>query len=193
MDLEAFRKDFLEAVWAAAEARQDFQRAAFVDEAVNRLTEADEVSDFETCHYEGVGHRGRKVQIDGYAFDDTDNSLKLLIADFSGEEDVPSLGQADAKRLFGMLGAFVGDTLDGRLTDGSVDENTPGYGLASDILAWRKAITRFRFYLISDAQLSSRIKDWPEEEMGGVPLEFTFGISQDSTAHLSPQRVAMTS
>ena len=172
MNIESFRKDLLESVWAAAESNRDFQRAAFVEEAANRLVDADEVTDFEKCTFEGIGARSRKLQVDGYAFDDVDNSLRLMIADFSGDESIPVLGRVDGTRLFGMLRGFVESALDGRLTDGSVDESTPGFGLASDIRAWRESITRFRFYLVTDGQLSSHIKDWPEEEIDGTPAEF---------------------
>src|ERR1019366_8536762 len=36
----------------------------------------------------------------------------------------------------------------------------------------RKQIARLRFYLITDAALSARVRDWPEGEAGGIPTEF---------------------
>jgi len=36
----------------------------------------------------------------------------------------------------------------------------------------RLSVARFRFYLITDSVMSSRIKDWPEAKIAGVPTEF---------------------
>lgn len=172
MTLDEFRKDFLETVNAAAEARQDFLRGAFVDEAGERLEQAEEISDFLRCQHEGSGLRGRRIQVDGYALDETDGSMMLLIADWCGDAETGTLGQTDAKRLFGMLRGFVEEALAGRLTDGSIDEASPGYGLAADIRRLAESVTRFRLYLVSDRQLSSRVRDWPDEALHGVPSEF---------------------
>ena len=95
MDLLEFRKDLLETVRARAESNLDFNRAGFVDEVGERLTDAEEFSDFVACRYEGTSGK-RKLQIDGYAFDDADNSLALLIADYSNDDDMPSFNTADA-------------------------------------------------------------------------------------------------
>ena len=35
-----------------------------------------------------------------------------------------------------------------------------------------KQIARLRMYLVTDAALSTRVRDWPEGEAGGIPTEF---------------------
>ena len=172
MESDEFRKQFLEATQAGAEARETFLGEIFVEEVGNRLAEAEEVSDLEVCRFEGAGAKGRKLRVDGYSFDDADGSLLLLVADFDGEEQARSIGQADAKKSFGALRAFVEEAIAGRLTDGSIEESTPGFGLASDIRSRFEGVTRFRFYLATDGVLSTRVKDWPEEDLAGIPTEF---------------------
>lgn len=170
MDLSQFRNDLLETVRSRAESNLDFNRAGFVDEVGERLTDSEEFSDFVACRYEGISGK-RKLKIDGYAFDDADNSLALLIADFSNDDVMPSFNTADALKSFGMLRAFVEEALKGNLTDGSIEESQPGHGLASDIRDWHSKVTKYRLYLASDAQLKSKAKDWPDVDINGTQAE----------------------
>ncbi|MBR8225434.1 AIPR family protein [Burkholderia ambifaria] len=172
MDIIEFRQDLLETVRTSAEVNRDFLRAAFVDEIGSRLTDAEEFSDFMVCRFEGTGTKGRKLQVDGYCWDETDGSLALLISEFSNDDVIPTFGVVESRRLFGMLRSYVEEALSGRLTDGSIEESQQGYGLATDLIAWRPNISRFRLYLASDGQLNTRVKDWPLDEIDGVPTDF---------------------
>ena len=48
----------------------------------------------------------------------------------------------------------------------------PAADLAGMLEAHRGAITRLRFYLVTDGLLSDRIRDWPEKSIGGIASEF---------------------
>ena len=170
MDLPEFRKDFLETVRALAAASGDFEEAAFVSEASRRLIEAEELDDFEPCHYEGIGSRNRKLRVDGYCSDALDGSISLVVSNYDGSRVANTLTQTDATRSFGLLQAFIEDAISDRLR--SIEESSPGYGLATDLFDRNEGITRFRVFLVTDAVLSSRIKDWPEEIVAGRPIEF---------------------
>lgn len=177
MTIEEFRIELLESVRAKAQTYNDSFHSSFVNEAGERLTEAEEFLDFQNCRFEGVGRRGRKLLVDGYAFDEADNSLALVVATFEGDEDTKSIGATDIKRHFGMLRAFIEESITGVLTDGgelSIEESEPGFGLAVDLISWMSNVDRFRLYLISDGELSStmRSKDLPEEEVAEIPTEF---------------------
>lgn len=171
MELQEFRKDFLEMARALAASEGDFEEASFVAEAARRLVEAEELSDFEPCYFEGIGSRQRRLRVDGYSFDDVDGSATLIVANYDGGDDVSTLTQTDATKYFGMLRAFIEDAVSGRL-DQVLEESSPGYGLASDLYRQRESITRFRAFLLSDAALSARVKDWPEGTIAGQPVEF---------------------
>jgi len=186
MDLEAFHEDVISSVRVAAEVGQNFLRAAFVEDAGGKLSDAEELVNFQACAFEGVGSRKRKLEVDGYAFDEADGSMSLLIAQFFNEDDVPSFGAAEAKRLFTCLSSFVDECLSGRLTDGTIDEAQPGYGLAAEIFRIQSSIIRFRFYLVSDGRLSSRTQEWPESEISGIPVEFhIWDVERFHRAHMA--------
>ncbi|MFM1990356.1 MAG: hypothetical protein RJA99_3313 [Pseudomonadota bacterium] len=172
MDLESFRTDLIETVRAAAEAGSMAIRRAFVEEAARRLADAEEAQDFVTCNCEGPDALPKKILVDGYAYDEVDGSVTLLVADWSDSDETQTLGTADVRKLFGMLRGFVDESLRGRLTDGSIEESSPTFDLALSLKDWMPDATRFRFFLASNRQLSSRIKDWSESPVGTVPTEF---------------------
>ena len=58
-----------------------------------------------------------------------DGSLRLVIADFSGGNEIQTLNQTQAKALFAKLNAFCENTFSGRLQD-EIDESTPAHSLA---------------------------------------------------------------
>jgi hypothetical protein len=186
MNVEELHQDLLASVRLAAEVNKDFVRTCFVEEIGSRLTDYEEVTDFQVCHYEGIGARKRRLQVDGYSFDDADNSMAFVIAEFLNSDQIQSFGATEARRFFSALSGFVEEALDGNLTNGSIDEAQPGYGLAADIVRLQSSIVRFRFYLVSDGQLNTRIQDWPEEEIRGIPVEFhIWDISHLHRAHES--------
>ncbi|MDP3979149.1 MAG: AIPR family protein [Pseudomonas sp.] len=190
MELEEFRKDLIETVRARAESSHDFNRAAFVDEVGERLSDAEEFTDFQACRYEGVSGR-KKLKIDGYAFDEADNSLALLVANFSNEDVMPTFNASEALKSFTMLRGFLEEALQGKLTDGStedevIEESQPAYGLACDLMDWHAKVTKYRFYLASDSQLKARAKDWPEDNIDGTPTEFhIWDVARFHTAYAS--------
>jgi len=165
-----FHKDFTEAVHAVAAAEQDFEHSAFVSVAVSHLSEAGELSDFEPCHFRGTGARRRSLAIDGYSFDDADGSARLLIADWSGRATEGTLTQTEVTALVGRVVAFIEDAAGGKLHNDLEPASSP-YGLASELFARSSSIARYRIYVVCDRQLSARVRDWPEKEITGIPVE----------------------
>jgi hypothetical protein len=171
MTLEEFRKIFIETVRATAAAEENYVVAAFVDEAVKNLAEAGEIADFEHCHYKGVGSRKRALRIDGFGFDDVDESVRLLVADWHGEETMETLTQTDAKEILGRVRAFTEDALSGKLHT-ALENSTPEYGLAKTLCDRKDSVSKYRVYLVSDRALSTRVRDWPEGNINGIAVEF---------------------
>src|SRR6266702_1471936 len=127
MNVEELHQDLLASIRLAAEVNKDFVRTCFVEEIGSRLTDSEEVTDFQVCHYEGIGPRKRRLQVDGYSFDDAENSMAFVVAEFLNSDQIQSFGATEARRSFSALSAFVEEALDGNLTNGSIDEAQPGY------------------------------------------------------------------
>lgn len=171
MDLDDFRRNFLNeaAAWAATDL--NFAHASFVEVAIRYLSDAGEVADFEPNYYRGAGDRRRSLAVDGYAFDEADGSLRIFLAETFLDDATPTLTQTDARALFGRLRAFLEEAVDGRLAN-ALEVSSPTHALAIDLAARIPNTSRVRAYLLTDAVMSARARDWPEGEILGVPLEF---------------------
>src|SRR5437763_7949985 len=129
MEINDFRKEFLEQIAALAVTDANFRHSAFVEYCVQLLQDAEEVADFEACYYRGTGLKNKSIGVDGFAFDDADASVRLFLADFTGADDSGSLTQTHAKSLFSRLQVFCEDAVSGRLHR-EIEESNPAAALA---------------------------------------------------------------
>lgn len=167
--LKAFRDSVI--VRAIAEFGGRDPEGGFGSVAGEMLEEAEELVDFVPCPYRGTGTRRRSLGIDGYAFDEADGSLRLFIAEFDGEQQPATVTQTTAKATFSKVVAFVEEAFAGNDDHLPADED-PVADFSGLLQTHQPNITRLRFYLVTDGILSDRIRDWPEQSIGGIPAEF---------------------
>ncbi|MDT3706284.1 MAG: AIPR family protein [Thiobacillus sp.] len=174
MELDDFREELLDAIQMRlpVEPTKADREFALICEIGERLTQAEEFSDLIPSHFLGTGSKGRKLRVDGYELDESDDSLRLVVADFGGAGQVDALTRIRAEALFGQLQAFVEDALSGRIWNNVPAGMEDGLELASMIADRHAAIVRYRFYLFTDANLSERVKDLPQGEIDGHPIEY---------------------
>lgn len=168
-DLRLFRADVIER--AKGELGLNDPTGGFGIVSGQMLEDAEELFDYVPCPFRGVGTRRKSLGIDGYAFDDVDGSLRLVIAEFGGAEQPETITQTSAKAVFAKCVAFIEEALAGN------DDHLPAYDdpatdFASMLFMHKSTITRFRFYIATDGLLSDRIKDWSEQIIAGIPAEF---------------------
>jgi hypothetical protein len=171
MQVMEYRQDLLEQAKVRASAAANFTHAEFVELCAELLGEAEEIADFEACYFRGNGYRNRSLGVDGFAQDEVDGSLRLVIAEYGGEAEPVTLTQTSAKASFSKLLGFCEDAIAGRLHL-DLEESAPAYGLSMTLYEQRKKLSRLRLYLLTDGVLSTRIRDWPEGAVGGIPTEF---------------------
>lgn len=170
MNLEEFRKEVLENVAAQAAVSKEFRHTAFVEYCLRLLEDADEVSDVVVSYYRGTGSKNRNSGVDAYAVDEADGSLRLLIADFSGDTEPGSVTHTAAKSWFNRLQTFCEDAFSGRLSE-ELEESTPAFALAGLLGQNHGTIARFRFYLLTDSVISTRIHDLPVANVAGIAAD----------------------
>jgi hypothetical protein len=156
---------------AIEEYGEQDQEVGFGSIAGEMLEAAEEIVDFTPCPYRGIGTRRRSLAIDGYAFDDADGSLRLVIAEYGGEKLPVTLTQTSAKVIFSKAVAFVEEAFAGK-DDHLPADSDPATDLSFLLKVHQSGISRLRFYLVTDGVLSDRIRDWPEDKIGGIPSEF---------------------
>lgn len=157
MELKEFREDLLQSSRLGAVANMAFNRSEFIQTVTNDLIESEECSDFIPCYYEGIGSKGRKIEIDGYCYDEDDNTFSVFICLYSGAREMPKFTKTELEKLVGRAVAFIEESYTGVIQN-NADESSMPYELSTYLFSIRDQIERYRVYFISDYEKSDRIK-----------------------------------
>jgi len=173
MNLEDFRTEWIEDLRVAAEANQSDPHSEFVLDAVDKLSEAEEVENVEIGYFEGLGRRNAKMMIDGFAFDAVDKSCVVLLSDFSNNKEIETLTSTDIDRLYNNMRYLVEAALDGYIVENKFEESSSGYTFAIEAkrLFDNDQISKFRFYILTDKKLSERVKNIKKAPLYGKKVE----------------------
>ncbi len=161
MTNDEFRADLLASAASRAEASSCTMRDAFVGETLERLREAGEVPDAETCPETLTGQRGRKLEMDAFAFDEADESLHLYIALLDGGPQMPAaLTLSEARdQGFNRILAVFEQARSGWLAR-SIEESRPLWALARRVERNARP-SRLRLHIVTDRPISERIREIP--------------------------------
>lgn len=159
MTEEEFRADLLAAAASRAETHSSGMREAFVAEVLERLRDADELPDVEACSEVAIGQRGRKLEIDSFAFDEADESLHLFIAVHGGEEGaLQPIALTEAREQgFNRLLGFFEQARQGWITK-HTEESRPLWALARRIETGGKPAA-LRLHVVTDRMVSERLRE----------------------------------
>ncbi|MGR9475925.1 AIPR family protein [Rhizobium leguminosarum] len=169
-ELGEFCHEFFQDILASADADGLFTEDAFFELFCKQLIDAGELETADRALYQSA----RGVRIDGYAGDPSTNEgeLVLIIADFSQATEIKSLSRSEMDAAFKRLSNFVSKSLDPSFRQ-SLEETSPGFGVA-DLIAKRwHAIEKIKLVLITNRQLSSRVEGRESSELQGIPLAFS--------------------
>ena len=170
-DLNEFRKEILEEVHFNASENGTSPKEEFLVLYTAALADAEEFEDFEQLSYEGVGPQNRKIVIDGYFFDELENCLAIITCPFDDSLKVQSLTATDAETHFRRARAFVEEARSGFIQK-YAEESSPGYGLAIDIQKRYSNVDKYKFYIITDMVMSSRIREIKGSRIGNATAEY---------------------
>lgn len=168
--LSWFRSELVATVRAGAVIRADSVANVYAEDAGARLADAEEIPDFQRCQFRSADGHGRQLQVDGYAFDEADSSLALIVTDYSDADDLQVIGAQEIAGAFGRLQCFAEDALRGAAMPPGAAAGDAGSGLAADIAGRRAEIARLRLYLASD-RLGGECDLPVLPDIGGVPAE----------------------
>lgn len=171
MDLQDFRKEFLEDVRSTAVAYGEGSSAAFVGIVSNYLVNAEVLPDFEASFYLGSGLRNRKLRIDGYALDEFDYTMNLIVADYLGDDAERTLTRSEAEQIFQWPLRFVEETFNNKLYD-KIEISSSAADLIDILRTNKESIRKYRVLLFTDGLMSGRIESFPVKDFGGVSVEF---------------------
>jgi len=169
MDVTEFKKDFIETIKTAAAVTGDGSCASFVDNMAQYLIDVEVLADFVPSFY--TGKNGRyNYRVDGYAFDEFDNTMNLFIADFDGNDLERRLTGTSANKNFGLLLKFLDTVLTTDLYQ-EIEMSTPCADLVDLLRYNKKNIRKYRLLIFTDAYMSAAIKTIEIENYNDIPVE----------------------
>jgi hypothetical protein len=170
---EEFRADLMAAAAARAEAHETSLREGFTSEVLERLRDAGELPDAESCAEGLTGQNRRRLEIDAFAFDEADESLNLFVTIRNGEAEAPpalTLTEAREQGFARMLAVFE-QARDGWLA-ANIEESRPLWALARRVQTGGKPAA-LRLHVLTDRPLSERVRDIKADRTReGIPVTF---------------------
>ncbi|MCR5104176.1 MAG: AIPR family protein [Eubacterium sp.] len=170
MNMDEYRKDYLESIKAQAAHDSEGTVTTFVSTILQDLHDLNVIDDFEVCY--GQGRYGRKnYRVDAYSFDEFDLSMSLFIADYSGENEIVTITKTDSVALFEKLFTFLDAVLNGNLLY-EIEISRPIYDLVETILDLKNTIRKYRFFILTDKEMSGKISSLEYSEINGTKIEY---------------------
>lgn len=170
MDAQEFRKDFIEDIKADALVTGEGSCASFVSSFARYLQEAEYLLDFTSSYFEGTGKQNRKLRVDGYAYDEFDKTMSLIIADYDISDDNRTLAKTQAKQLQNRLIYFIDDALNTQLHR-NVEMSRPCSDLVDLLREKRKETRKYQLLIFTTASISTTIKILESDTIDGVASE----------------------
>lgn len=111
------------------------------------------------------------LAVDGWYYDEDLAVLSLFLVDFRSSAALETITQTEITRGFKRLERFLSESLKNNFVE-LLEESAPIYELAEEIRRQRNSIARVRFYLLTNAQLSSRAEAVAESSVAGFRCGF---------------------
>ena len=159
MNIKEFRETLIENVRFNASTEETSDREEFLNYVSDALVEADELEDdIVFIPFEGVGsgQGRRKIQIDGYTYNELDEYLSLYIIANNFYGDIETLTNTDVQKFFNREKAFIEEA---HYIVETAEESAPAYGLAIDIINRYANVRKYCLYILTDMKMSKNIKE----------------------------------
>lgn len=175
MTIEEYREEFLANLRNDAQVEGNLNQHQFIKEAVDLLEKNEELIDpiIFPCNMKS---RNRNLGFHAYAYGEADSTIQLLITDFVDSQDAGALTNEDIRTLYNKMQYFVQDAYEGLISKAASDESDQIIDIANEFR--RKIgkmetteVTAFRFYIVTNKTMSSRVKSLEQEPLLGRPSQ----------------------
>ncbi len=177
MELSEYRKTLLTKIHSDAATGGSINDVeAFVNYVSDLLVEAEVLDD--DIHYvpfEGVGRRGRKIQIDGYIASDIEIEKQVslfIVPPLTYGDEIETLEDKDIKKYFSRAEAFIEDA---EYIKKSAEESAPAYGLAVDIInkySDSETVKKYSIFILTEMGKTRTVDEIPMSTINGIPVEY---------------------
>ncbi len=166
--LDEFKNSLLDEVALNAENNMTNDMEEFLALVTDELISAEEIEDFTYVPYEGINSKKKKLQVDGYSYNELDDCLCLFIGLPLSYDDDEILSTADAKKWIGRVTAFLENAEYILL---HAEESAPGFGLAYDVVHRYDGVQKYKIYLLTDRIANKNLTEFKNLSVNGIPVE----------------------
>jgi hypothetical protein len=169
MKIDDYRKIVHEDVAIACEVSSGNAAEEFLAYTTGLLINGEEFDDFVECHCDGLTRRKGRYGIDGYSIDETDGSCCIFVVDYHGPNDEDAIRSEDVSAAFKRIRFFVEESIRYELFREIPNQSAMEF--SRDLYYDNEKITRYRFYLLTDAYNRQRAKTIKDETINGRTVE----------------------
>ena len=187
MDVQEYRDILHKDIAIAAEANISNAADEFLTYVTAILSAGEEFDDFIVCEYEGYSRRNALMRIDGYSMDEMDGSCSVFIVDYRGPYEDNAIRAEQINTLFKRIRYFVDEATKRELYQ-EIEESTEAFEFARTLYYDQNQISKFKFYLLTDAFNRQRAKNMKDEAVAGKTVELhvwdinrIFGVVDSAT------------
>lgn len=148
---------------------QPMQEEAFTESVLERLTEHNEVNDWNLCYYEARNQGQRPAaKINAWSLSADGATLDLFTTLYHGEGKVVAVTRAEAEQQFKLARGFLRRAL-GKIYE-ELDESHDAFQVARSIYEATESLTTVRLFVLTDGVVKSFEID--EEQLPGIELRY---------------------
>ena len=173
MEFIEYQKEFIESIRNEAAISETDAEDEFINRALDLLTDFDELQDPVRLYFGKARKNSSLMQINGYAFDETDRSLILFISDFENSLTPSNLTSTQIDRLYWKMYNFLDEVYNGDISQYCDDSD--------DCIRLGRLIKRRFDAMQDDPQLLLKIKFYifTDKNLGTILLDADF-LSNES-------------
>lgn len=170
MELEEYRKKVLEDIRFNSAIDGTNNNEEFIKYVSGLLNEAEEIDDeIVVLPFEGTGKSRKKIQIDGYFYNELDDCLSIYIVPSLSFKEMKILSVAESKKYFSKAIAFI-ENADFIIQN--AEESAPAYGFAIDIIKLYKGVRRYQIYILTESIMSNNLHKTEVSLLNGKDVEY---------------------
>ncbi len=169
-ELEEYFNQWMMSIQNLAEANLTFSEAIFFDDCMKVLIEdghsyefEEDAEGFSNGGYQYTPFKRQGLRVDGYEYLSDLSLLTLYVCEYAQDETIQSLNQSTIDQLFKNTKRFFEKSLGYTFVE-SLEETDDGYETADFILVNQKEIEQVKVVIVTNKQLSARIKNIETDE-----------------------------
>lgn len=166
MDLKEYKEYLTNECVATAESSGTTPDEEFINYMIDLFNNNQEALELNACYFEMTGPRQRKIQIDGWGYDEADNTFILFTSYFDRLGNIQTITNTDIDGMLRKMEAFIENSESGYIEE-NAEFSSEGRSTAATLHRHLRnnEVTKFKFYIISNIPLSNAVKKASKENI----------------------------